>query len=143
MFTPSPQKLAATLAEVKRIAVLGAKDTPGHPVDMVGRYLIAAGFEVVPVHPKRKSVWGLPTYTSLAEIPGSIDLVNLFRAAQYCPQHARETLALPVLPRIFWMQEGIFSTEAKDILAGQPIVVVEDVCLKIFHRDHLAQASHG
>ncbi len=52
------KKLASLLDEVKVIAVIGAVDKPGRPVDMVGRYLIDAGFKVIPVHPKRQNVWG-------------------------------------------------------------------------------------
>ena len=51
------------------IAIVGAKDKAGAPVDHVGRYLIAQGYEVLPVHPVRKDVWGLPAYKSLQELP--------------------------------------------------------------------------
>lgn len=130
----SDKELAALLREVKSIAVVGAKDVPGQPVDGVGRYLIAAGYRIIPVHPARGTVWGLPARKSLAEVDEPVDLVNLFRAPQYCPAHAAEVLAMPVLPRCFWMQSGIESPEARAILAGRPILVVADRCLMIEHR---------
>jgi uncharacterized protein len=126
--------LATMLSEVKTIAVVGAKDKPGQPVDRVGRYLIDAGFEVAPVHPKRRSVWGLPTYPSLLEIPHPVDLVNLFRASEHCPDHARECLRMDRLPGIFWMQAGIRSSEARQLLAQSPVVIVEDSCLMVEHQ---------
>jgi len=116
------------------VAIIGAKDKPGTAVDRVGRYLIEAGYTVHPVHPVRRGVWGLETYTRLADIPQPVDIVNLFRAADHCPDHARETLALDTLPKVFWMQLGIFSFEARTILAKTPIMVIEDLCIMVEHR---------
>ena len=136
MFDVNPAKLAALLSTVKTVAILGAKDVPNHPVDNVGRYLLAHGFTVYPVHPKRKDVWGLPTYTSLTDIPDPVDLVDVFRAPQFCAEHAREALALTAPPKLFWMQLGIRSAEARAVLADSPIEVVEDICLMVFHQEH-------
>lgn len=127
-------ELAPRLAQVKTIAVLGAKDVPGRPVDRVGRYLIAAGFRVIPVHPVRQNVWGRPTYAGLSEIPEPVDLVDVFRAAQHCPDHARECLELAKLPAIFWMQSGIVSAAARALLEPAGIFVVEDRCLMFEHQ---------
>lgn len=134
MFAPSDAVLKALLSEVRSIAVVGAKDRPGQPVDTVGRYLIGSGYTVYPVHPKRDDVWGLPTYRSLADIPGPIDLIDLFRAPEHCPEHAREVLALSVRPKAFWMQSGITSAPARSVLEGSGILVVEDRCLMVEHR---------
>lgn len=128
------KELAGLLRQVKTIAVIGAKDRAGQPVDRVGRYLIGQGFSVIPVHPKRKGVWGLTTYRSIRDIPGPIDLVNVFRAPQFCPDHARECLALTRLPRCFWMQSGITSPEVHTILSQTGMAVIEDACLMVEHR---------
>jgi hypothetical protein len=130
----SDTELAALLRQVKTIAVVGAKDKPGQPSDTVGRYLLAAGYTVIPVHPARTNIWGLTTYKSLAEVPGPVDLVDLFRAAEHCPAHAAEVLAMTPLPRCFWMQLGIASPEARAALAHSPIAVVEGRCLMVEHR---------
>jgi hypothetical protein len=130
----SDHELKALLAKVKTIAVLGANDSPGRPVDMVGRYLLSAGFTVLPVHPKRSSVWGLPAFPRLGDLPCPADLVDLFRAADYCPAHAREVLDLSWRPAGFWMQSGIVSPEARGILADSGVAVVEDRCLMVEHR---------
>lgn len=119
--------------DARTIAIVGAKDVPGQPVDRVGRYLIGAGFTVLPVHPVRKEVWGLPAYASLDLVPGRVDIVNLFRAPQFCPDHARETLAMAPLPAVFWMQLGITSPEASALLAGSGIRVVDDACIMVEH----------
>lgn len=130
--------LRALLRECRSVAVVGAKDRPGSPVDGVGRYLLRAGFTVYPVHPVRKTVWGLAAFSSLAELPGPVDIVDLFRAPEHCPAHATEVAALPIPPRIFWMQLGIDSPEARVILAALPITVVADRCLMVEHQRLLA-----
>lgn len=129
----SDHELKALLAKVKTIAVLGANDKPGRPVDRVGRYLIDAGFTVFPVHPKRATVWGMDAYPTLADLPSPVDLLDLFRAADNCPAHAQEVLALPWRPAGFWMQSGIVSPEARALLDGTGIAVVEDRCLMVEH----------
>jgi uncharacterized protein len=125
------KELAPLLREVKTIAVIGAVDKPGRPVDTVGRALMDMGYEVIPVHPKRTDVWGLTTYPSVTDIPAPVDLVDVFRAPQFCAAHAREVLTMAPLPKIFWMQQGITSPEARDILADSGIALVEDRCTKI------------
>ncbi|EFL53242.1 conserved hypothetical protein [Solidesulfovibrio fructosivorans JJ]] len=126
--------LQKLLAPGATIALLGAKDRPGTEVDMVGRYLLEAGFTVIPVHPARNTVWGLPARKTLADIDIPVDIVNLFRAAQHCPAHAAETLALTHRPRCFWMQSGIASPEARTLLEPNGVVVVEDRCIMVEHR---------
>ncbi|MBI9110574.1 CoA-binding protein [Maridesulfovibrio ferrireducens] len=128
------KKLAALLNEVKVIAVIGAVDKPGRPVDMVGRYLIEAGFKVIPVHPKRQDVWGLKTYKSILDIPEHIDLVDVFRAPGFCPDHAEECLKLNTIPKVFWMQQGIYSPESREILSVKKITVIEDRCIMVDHK---------
>lgn len=130
----SDNELAGLLSEVKTIAVIGAVDKSGRPVDSVGRYLINAGFNIIPVHPKRENVWGLKTYPTILDIPEKIDLVDLFRASKFCPEHAEEVLQLAELPKVFWMQSGIFSPEAKEKLSSTSIKVIEDRCLMVEHQ---------
>jgi len=125
------KELAALLRKVKTIAIIGAVDKPNRPVDNVGREMMNMGFDIIPVHPARKDVWGLTTYTSVTEVPSRVDIVDLFRNAQFCPDHAREVLKMDPLPKIFWMQSGIASPEAREILAETDITIVEDRCLKV------------
>ncbi len=125
------KELAALLHEVKTIAVIGAVDKPGRPVDDVARALMGMGFEIIPVHPARSNVWGLKTYKTVDQIPTPVDVVDLFRNAQFCPDHAREVLAMNPLPKLFWMQTGIVSPEVHDILATSGMTIIEDRCLKV------------
>ncbi len=124
-------ELVPLLREVKTIAVIGAADKAGRPVDTVGRALIDMGYDVIPVHPKRTDVWGRTTYKTVNDIPVPVDLVDVFRASRFCADHAREVLAMDPLPKVFWMQEGVTSPEAKTILADSGVTVVEDRCTKV------------
>ncbi len=125
------KELAALLNKVKTIAVIGAVDKPGRPVDDVARAMIDMGFDIIPVHPVRENVWGRTTYKSVTDIPVPVDVVDLFRNGKFCPAHAREVLTMPTLPQCFWMQVGIFSPEARELLDGTGMTVVEDRCLMV------------
>ena len=125
--------MRAVLGESRSIAIIGAKDKPGQAVDRVGRYLLEQGYRLVPVHPVRKTVWGLPAFATIAELPEPVDIINLFRAPEYCPGHAQEVLALGWKPKVFWMQLGIRSPEARQALAETGITVVEDSCIMVDH----------
>lgn len=131
---PEIETLRSMLQNVRKIAIVGAKDEPGQAVDRVGRYLINAGYEIFPVHPVRANVWGLPTYKSIGDLPEPVDLVDLFRAEEFCTGHAREVLALVERPKVFWMQLGIRSPEAAAMLQKEGITVIEDACLMVEHR---------
>lgn len=130
----SDDELRRLLQESRTIAVIGAKDKEGHPVDAVGRHLINAGYTVYPVHPKRKEVWGLEAYPTMLDVPGPVDIIDVFRAPQYCADHAREALQLAPPPKVFWMQVGIQSPEAEEILQNSPISVIDNACLMVVHR---------
>lgn len=131
---PSDQKLGKLLSEAKSIAIVGAKDSPGQPVDSVGRYLIEAGYTVIPIHPARDVVWGLPAYKSLDDVMEPVDIVDVFRRPEFCPGHAEEALELSPVPALFWMQLGIASEEASAIMRRAGAVVVENRCLMVEHR---------
>lgn len=131
---PEQNDIRTLLQDVRSIAVIGAKDAPGKAVHNVGRYLMRAGFRVFPVHPIHENIWGLPTCKSVGDLPEPVDLIDLFRASEYCPGHAREVLALPWKPKIFWMQLGISNPEATELMEKAGVTVVQDKCLMVEHR---------
>lgn len=136
---PTDDTLRSLLGSAKTIAIIGAKDVPGQDVDRVGRYLMEAGYRVIPVHPKRRQVWGLQVFPSIAMVDEA-DIVVLFRAPRYCPEHAREVLSMAKRPSCFWMQEGITSEEACGLLQDTGILVVEDRCIMVEHKRLLQPA---
>ncbi len=130
---------------IRTIAIVGAKDKPHSDVDRVGRYLMAHGFTVIPVHPTRTEVWGQPTYPSLVEVGEQVDMVNLFRAPQYCLDHAREVLHMAHRPKVFWMQLGISNSAVAPLLTPHSIMTVENCCSMVVHAEATGgrPAPHG
>lgn len=123
----------------KRIAVLGIKteEQAGQPAFDVPAYLAEAGLEIVPVpvyYPQVKEILGRPVYRKLADIPGELDLVNVFRRPGDIDQHVDDILAKK--PRAVWFQTGIRNDAAAARLASAGIKVVQDRCLMVEHRRH-------
>src|SRR3954462_2103546 len=107
----SPQQI---LSEARTIAVVGASPNPSRPSNDVMRYLLDAGYRVIPVRPADcEEVHGVPCVTSLAEIEEPIDLVDVFRRPEAVPVHAREAVAAGA--KALWLQVGILSEEARGI----------------------------
>ena len=103
----------------------------------VPRYMQAAGYRVLPVNPKLDRVLGERAAASLAELAArgeTLDLVNLFRAADHVPAHVDEILALEPRPKAVWMQLGIVHGESAARLRAAGIEVIQDRCLKVEHR---------
>lgn len=129
--------IAKLLRATKRIAVLGIKTEAqmGQPAFEVPRYLAGAGFDVIPVpvyYPEATTILGKPVYRKLVDVPGTIDLVDVFRRPQDIPAHVDDMLAAK--PRAVWFQSGIRNDEAAEKLARAGIVVVQDHCLMVEHR---------
>ncbi len=129
--------LKEQLFEAKTIAIIGAKDKIGQPVDRVGKYLISRGFTVLPVHPIRKNVWGLETFKDISSLATylksnniSLDIICFFRASEYIFEHAKETIENNLSPKLFWLQEGIKSKEAAEYIRPYDIKYIEDLCIK-------------
>lgn len=130
-------QIAPLLRATKRIAVLGIKTEaqPHQPAFYVPEYMHRAGYEIVPVpvyYPDATEILGRKVYRTLAEVPGEIDLVNVFRRAQDVPQHLDDLLAAK--PKAVWMQSGIRNDAVAERLAEAGIQVVQDRCLMVEHR---------
>lgn len=129
----TPAELRALLERTHRIAVLGVK-TPesGAPAYYVPDHAHRAGYDVIPVpvyYPELRELFGKPVYRTLAEIPGDIDLVDVFRRAQDIPNHVEDILAKR--PKAVWFQSGIRHDEVAEQLARAGIEVVQDRCLLV------------
>ncbi len=125
----SEEALRRLLRPGMRIAVVGLKES-GPSYDVAG-YLKAQGHTIVPVTPKLPEVLGERAYRTLPEVPGRLDVVDVFRASPNIPAHAEEVLSLAERPEVFWMQLGIRHEAAAERLARAGIKVVQDRCLKI------------
>ncbi|MGH7663773.1 MAG: CoA-binding protein [Gemmatimonadaceae bacterium] len=125
--------IRAILERTKRIAVLGIKTAEtGQPAYTVPAAAQKAGYEIVPVpvyFPGVTEILGERVYRSLAEIPGEIDMVNVFRRPKDIPPHVDDIIAKR--PAVVWFQLGIRNDAAAERLAREGIDVVQDHCLAV------------
>src|SRR2546425_1128075 len=138
-----PWGVAAILREAKTVAVLGAKAAPAEPAYYVPAYLRAQGYRIRPVNPKivGRSVHDATAVARLADLGGSVDVIEIFRRPEYLPDHAREILALDWRPMAVWFQLGIRNDIAAEMLAHVGIRVVQDRCMMPEHKRLVAMTG--
>jgi len=123
----------ALLEATQRIAVLGIKTAdPSQAAYYVPEYAHHAGFEIIPVpvyFPDVREILGQPVFRTIAEIPGEVDMVNVFRRPRDIPAHLDDILAKK--PKSVWFQLGIRNDIAAERLATAGIDVVQDRCLMV------------
>ena len=134
--------LTRILREARTIAVLGAKAQPSQPAHYVPAYLAREGYRVLPVNPTLAGarILGEAVVPTLADLPGPVDVIDVFRRPEYLPGHATEILALSWRPAVVWFQLGIRNDGAAERLARAGIRVVQDRCMMPEHR-RLMKAS--
>jgi len=129
---PKDEVIFDYLKKAKRVAVVGLSNKEERISYMVARVMQEAGYEIVPVNPvlEGQEVLGQKVYASIKDVPGHIDIVDIFRREEFLPELAEEFLTTDA--DVFWVQKGIFSDEAADILqkAGRDKIVM-DRCTKI------------
>jgi predicted CoA-binding protein len=138
-FLETESQIRELLVQTRRVAVLGIKTEAqwNQPAFYVPEYLLSAGFEVIPVpvyFPEVKEILGRPVYRSLLEVPGEIDLVDVFRRPQDIDMHVQGMISKK--PRVVWFQLGIRNDAAAERLARAGIKVVQDRCLMVDHRKY-------
>jgi predicted CoA-binding protein len=121
------------LTSVKSIALVGASANPARPSYIVLKYLIGRGYRMLPINPglAGQTVLGATVYASLAEAPGPIDMVEIFRASEYAGAIVDEALKLDPLPRVIWMQLGVEDVAAAERARARGVEVVMNRCPKI------------
>lgn len=133
----SDDDLRVLLSRVRRIAVLGIKTEAqrGQPAIEIPRYLERAGFDIIPVpvyYPEVEQILRRPVFRRVADIPGDVDLVNVFRRSRDLAPHLDDLLAKR--PGAVWLQEGIRDDAFAEALLAAGIDVVQDRCLMVDHR---------
>ncbi len=129
----STDDITPVLETARRIAVLGIKPSwTGKPAYYVPEYVQRVGYEIVPVpvyYPEVTEILGQGVYRRLVDVPGPIDVVNVFRKSHDVPPHVPDMIAAH--PRVVWMQLGIRNDAAAEELTAAGIDVVMDRCLLI------------
>ena len=129
----SESEIKETLHESRTIAVVGLSDNPERDSNGVARFLLRSGYTVIPVNPLLSgTVLGLPTYARLRDIPGRVDIVDVFRRSEFVPEIVDE--AIEIGARVIWMQLGVIHPEAAKRAHAAGLKVVMDRCIAIEYR---------
>ncbi|MCX7324480.1 MAG: CoA-binding protein [Hyphomicrobiales bacterium] len=121
------------LKSVKRIALVGASSNESRPSFIVIKYLLERGYEIIPVNPglAGQTLLGQTVYGSLKDIPGPLDMVEIFRNSEAAGPITDEALALEPLPKLIWMQLAVRNDEAAARAEARGVKVVMNRCPKI------------
>ncbi|HEY7116841.1 MAG TPA: CoA-binding protein [Tepidisphaeraceae bacterium] len=123
------QEGISRMLKARRVAVVGMTPEPTRAGHYVPEYLRSRGKEIIPVNPTYPEIEGLKSYASLAEVPGPIDVVLVFRRPEYCPGVAEE--AARAHAGGLWLQSGIYSEEAKRIAEEAGMAFVQGRCMMV------------
>jgi predicted CoA-binding protein len=121
--------LRRILTDYKRVAIVGLSDDRSRPSNVVGRYLLEHGFEVIPVNPNYEEVLGRKCYPDLTSIPTPVDIVDVFRRIEHIPALVDD--AITIKAKVVWMQLGLVHDEAAQKARDAGLEVVMDRCIKI------------
>ncbi|NEQ48985.1 MAG: CoA-binding protein [Leptolyngbya sp. SIO3F4] len=134
-----PALIERVLANTKYIAVVGHSPKPQRPSYQVSRYMRQLGYIVYPVHPAAKEIDGQRCYARLADVPGPIDIVNVFRRSEFLPSILEEILSLTTISDVkcLWTQLDIYNATIAQKAIDNGWQVIMDACLKIeFQKTH-------
>jgi predicted CoA-binding protein len=137
MFTnPPPHAIKALLETARTVAVVGISPRPERPSHRIASRLIDWGYSVIPVRPAISEVLGLKAYARLSDVPGRIDLVDVFRNPEDAGPIVDECIALGV-PAV-WLQEGVVNEAAAQRALAAGMTVVMDRCISTEYRKLMA-----
>jgi uncharacterized protein len=128
---PPDDALRQLLTKASTIAMVGASSNPDRPSNGIMRKLLSAGYRVIPVNPNETEVLGERAYASLADVPERIDIVDVFRRAEFTPAIADE--AVKVGAKALWLQSGVVNGEAAAKAEAGGLMAVMDACIGVMH----------
>ncbi|MBN2508371.1 MAG: CoA-binding protein [Verrucomicrobia bacterium] len=136
------EEIQHILATARTVAIVGLSNKPHRDSYQVGAYLQQHGYTVIPVTPKSIEILGEKTYPSLQEVPGTVDIVNIFRKPEAVPEIV--DAAIGIGAKAVWMQLGIVHNAAADRARAAGLKVVMSRCIMVEHRRvHPAPADAG
>jgi uncharacterized protein len=133
---PAQAERCALLRRVKNIAVVGLSPNPARPSHAIAAGLQKVGFNIIPVRPAVKEVLGQRAYGRLSDVDVAIDLVNVFRAAEFIDPIVDECIALKL--GALWIQEGIVNEPAALRARAAGLIVIMDRCI---YRDYRRECA--
>lgn len=135
--TGPSEEIEEILRECRKIAVVGLSPKESRDSNRVARYLMEQGYEVIPVNPGQKEIFGKTCYKSLADIPFRVDMADLFLNPTRVPQVVDQAIEIGV--HTIWMQLGVVHNEAADKARKADIKVIMNMCIKREH-ERIVQA---
>ena len=130
-FATTPHDRRRILERYRRIAMVGLSSNPFRPSHFAALYLIAEGYDVIPVNPRETAVLGRQSYPSVTAIPGGVEVVDIFRETAAVPAIVEEAIAIGA--KVVWMQLGVIHEGAAERARAAGLEVVMDRCMKIEH----------
>lgn len=130
-FATTAHERLRILDQYKNIAMVGLSSNPFRPSHFAAIYLLAMGYNVIPVNPKEKEILRQKCYRSLREIPESVEVVDIFREPAAVPAIVEDAIAIGA--KVIWMQLGVIHEEAAGRAREAGLQVVMDRCMKIEH----------
>ncbi len=117
------------------IAIVGLSPKTNRPSNQVARYLLEAGYTVIPVNPGQHEIMGLKCYPNLLAIPDKVEIVDIFRRSEDIPPIVDQ--AIQIKAKVVWMQLGIVNEDAATTAQNAGLTVIMDRCIKVDHANHL------
>ncbi|MEX0762264.1 MAG: CoA-binding protein [Dehalococcoidia bacterium] len=133
---PSNDEIRELLRNARNIAVVGLSNQSDRPSNSVARYLRNAGYRIFPVNPMIDEWDGLPAYDSVRNVPGKVDIVDVFRRPEYVPPVVDDAIAAGA--GAIWMQVGVVNAGAAQAAWDAGLVVIMDRCAMVEHRKLIA-----
>lgn len=115
------------LKSARTIAVVGLSSKPHRPSHGVAEYLQSAGYRIVPVNPNEREVLGEKSYARLEDVPGRVDVVDIFRRSELVPEVVES--AIHIGAKAVWMQEGVIHSLAAERARQAGLIVVMNACM--------------
>ena len=132
-----PLTIQRILNTAKTVAVVGLSKNPLRASYFVGYYLRRHGYRVIPVNPGETEILGQKCFRTLTDIPGPVDVVNVFRAPDALPAIAREAVAIRAAS--LWCQFTVINEEGARIAEAGGLSVVMDRCIKVEHARYIGR----
>ncbi|HEY3225763.1 MAG TPA: CoA-binding protein [Planctomycetota bacterium] len=130
--TNDPRAVRNLLETARRIAVVGCSPNPDRDSHRIARYLIGAGYDVVPVNPGHARLLDRDCYPDVGSIPGGVDIVDIFRSPEHVPPVVEDAIAAKA--KAVWMQLGVGNDEAARRASEAGLLVVVEQCIMVAHR---------
>lgn len=115
------------LKNAKNIVIVGASNKPERASNGIMKFLMGRGYNCYPVNPAEDEILGVKAYKSVKDVPVIPDIVDVFRKSEACPEIVKESLEKGA--KFIWLQEGVYSEEAKKIADEHNVPIIMDKCI--------------